>query len=147
MLRHLTLSEIDTVRELSAMGCTIAEIADAMEMTVPQFRRMRSVNPELDKAMRDWMHEADENVERALYRKALTGDVNAAKTWLAQRKPDAWNRKASDKKDESKTVVIATGIPRDGDNPEDTKSPGKKDTPKLLTTDVLPEDTGDPFDD
>lgn len=104
--------------ELAIQGKTEKEIATALEVSVPTFRKWKSENPELLAALKFNKDKADEHVERSLYQRAMgysttetdirvidgkivktevikqyPPDTTAMIFWLKNRKPKEWRDK------------------------------------------------------
>lgn len=86
--------EIDLakVESLAAIGCTIEEIAASLGISDKTiYRRMQEQKSELSAALTRGRAKGIANVENALYKKAMEGDVGAIKFYLCNRAPDSWS--------------------------------------------------------
>lgn len=86
--------EIDLVKveSLAAVGCTIEEIAASLGITDRTiYRRMQEEKSELSEAITRGRAKGIANVENALYKKAMEGDVGAIKFYLCNRSSDNWS--------------------------------------------------------
>lgn len=73
-------------------GLTDAEVASRLHISRKTLYTWRKLHPELEEALRDSKERADALVERALFQKALQGDVSACIFYLCNRSPSRWKR-------------------------------------------------------
>ena len=73
-------------------GLTDAEISSRLHISRKTLYTWRKGHPELEEALRDSKERADALVERALFLKAVQGDVSACIFYLCNRSPSRWKR-------------------------------------------------------
>ena len=71
-------------------GLTDEQIADNMDIHVSTLYRWKNDHEEICEALKVSKDIADYEVENALYKTALSGNVTAQMFWLQNRKPDRW---------------------------------------------------------
>ena len=105
------------IRKLVYMGATDADIAEAFEVTEQTVNNWKIKHPDFFESLKDWKKDADANVEKALYQRAIGCDIPedkvfnnngeplivegrkhyppdtaAAFIWLQNRKPNDWRK-------------------------------------------------------
>ena len=93
----------DQVSKLAKAGWTDAQMADFFQVTEQTWNNWKKKDPEFFESLKDWKAEADHDVERSLYERALgftdpTGkkyapDTTACIFWLKNRNPAQWRDK------------------------------------------------------
>ena len=73
--------DIRRIEELAGYGLTIAQIAAVLGISDRTLRDHRGINPEIDAALQRGKAKAAAKVGRALYRRAVDGDVPAIRWW------------------------------------------------------------------
>ncbi len=71
-------------------GLSDEQIAHNMDIHVSTLYEWKNKYPEIDEALKINKEIADYEVENALYKTALAGNVTAQMFWLQNRKPDKW---------------------------------------------------------
>jgi len=109
--------DLDQIKKLASSGHTDKFIAEFFNVTPAAFSEWKRKNPEFKAALRTWRDDADEQVEKALFQRAIgvtvvdvvhykdkntglpipvenkkvfVGDVTAQIHWLKKRKPREW---------------------------------------------------------
>lgn len=111
--------DLEQVRKLARKGWTDLQMSDFFEVNVATWYRWKGKHDEFCDALKEWKDQADENIERSLYERALgyshnedkifksagekptivptvkhyPPDPMAAKVWLTNRNPDKWRDK------------------------------------------------------
>ena len=80
------------VSYFAEQGLTDAEISSRLHISRKTLYSWRKGHPELEEALRASKERADALVERALFLKALQGDVSACIFYLSNRSPSRWKR-------------------------------------------------------
>jgi hypothetical protein len=81
------------VQKLCLLGATNQQLADYFGVNVQTIYNWMDRYPEFFDAVKLTKLKADSEVAGALYQRAKTGDVNAARFWLMNRQKDAWREK------------------------------------------------------
>lgn len=71
-------------------GCTHKEIAKKIGVSAKMLEEWKKKYEEIGQALRKSREVVDMEVEEALLKKALSGDVRACSYWLKNRKGDVW---------------------------------------------------------
>jgi hypothetical protein len=71
-------------------GLVDEEIANHMGISVSTLYVYKKKYPKIDEALKKGKEVVDRQVEKALLKKALNGNVTAMIFWLKNRKPDKW---------------------------------------------------------
>lgn len=95
-------------------GLTDEQIANNMGINVATLYRWKNEHDEICAALKKGKEIVDFEVENALCKAALSGNVTAQIFWLKNRKPDKWREKQQS--DTSKEIVINHNIPRGDEN-------------------------------
>ena len=74
-------------------GLTNEQIANNVSISRETLNQWRNKYPSISDALKKNKEIADIEVENALYRKALCGDIVAQIFWLKNRRPDKWRDK------------------------------------------------------
>lgn len=80
----------EQVFKLCLLGATDAEIADFLGISVATFNNWKLKEPELVESLKRGKLDADSNVAKSLYRRAIDGEVTAQIFWLKNRQPSKW---------------------------------------------------------
>jgi hypothetical protein len=80
------------VSYFAEQGLTDAEISSRLHVSRKTLYSWRKGHPELEEALRNSKERADALVERALFQKAVQGDVTACIFYLCNRSPSRWKR-------------------------------------------------------
>lgn len=94
--------EFDLIREWFRSGISETEILRRLEISASSLRRYRREHPEFDRVWQEGRAERDDQVETALFRRAVgtagpeggrdvLPDVRAAVFWLRNRRPRKWS--------------------------------------------------------
>lgn len=68
--------------------------------------------PDISEALKKGKEVVDFEVENALLKNAMDGNVTAQIFWLKNRRPDKWKDKREEEPQETSSVVIVNNIPR-----------------------------------
>lgn len=74
-------------------GLTDVQIADKLKITVSTLYEWKKRFPTFSEALKKGKEIVDYEVENALLKRALSGDVTAQIFWLKNRRPDKWRDK------------------------------------------------------
>ena len=74
-------------------GLTDEQIAEKMHIGMTTFYRWKTDFREIREALKKGKDVVDYEVENALFKKAMSGDVTAQIFWLKNRRPDKWRDK------------------------------------------------------
>lgn len=74
-------------------GLTNEQIASNMSIGITTLWEWRKKSPKISNALKTGKDEADLQVENALYKEALKGNITAIIFWLKNRKPSEWRDK------------------------------------------------------
>jgi hypothetical protein len=96
----------EQARGLCVLGATDRELADFFHVDEVTIYRWRHAHPEFCKAIKIGKRSADDRVERALYARAIEGEVTAMIFWLKNRRAKAWRN--------FKSVELSTPPPGSG---------------------------------
>ena len=92
-------------------GLTDEQIASNMGIAVSTLYIWKKEHLEILEALKKGKEVVDYEVENALHKSALEGNVTAQIFWLKNRKPDKWRDKQDVKIDAESKVMIVDGIP------------------------------------
>lgn len=94
---------VEQAERLCLVGATDDELARVFNVSNTTINNWKRAYPRFLAALKKGRDEADGAVARALYLKALGGDVTACIFWLKNRRPQSWrDRKAVDLNDQRK---------------------------------------------
>ena len=111
--------DLKQAKKLAMKGWTDLEMSSFFGIDVSTWHRWKGLYPEFCDALKEWKSEADENVERSLYQRAMgyscvetkvfayngkvedskdiikhyPPDTTACLAWLNNRQPDKWRQK------------------------------------------------------
>lgn len=88
-----TDEKIITLEGWARNGLTNEQIASNMSIGITTLWEWRKKSPKIANALKTGKDEADLQVENALYKEALKGNVTAIIFWLKNRKPVEWRDK------------------------------------------------------
>lgn len=74
-------------------GLTYEQIANNMGICLASLKEWRKKEPIIDEALKKGREVVDFEVENALYKNAINGNVTAQIFWLKNRKPKEWREK------------------------------------------------------
>lgn len=83
-------------------GLTDEQIAANMGVNVATLYRYKNDHREICEALKKGKEVVDYEVENALLKKAMSGDVTASIFWLKNRRPDKWRDKPTQEMGEAK---------------------------------------------
>lgn len=99
---------VEQAERLCLVGATDDELARVFNVSNTTINNWKRAYPRFLAALKRGRDEADSAVARALYLKALGGDVTACIFWLKNRRPQSWrDRKAVDLYDQRKTDPVS----------------------------------------
>ena len=87
-------------------GCTDEELAKKMNISPSTLYEWVKKYPEISEAIKKGKEVVDYEVENALLKKALGGDVTAMIFWLKNRKPHQWRDKPYVERPEDTDAVV-----------------------------------------
>lgn len=93
-------------------GLTDKQIASNMGVSEATLYNWKKSHLEILEALKRGKEVIDYQVENALLKNALEGNITAQIFWLKNRKPDKWKDKRDDEQKESEKPVIVNNIPR-----------------------------------
>lgn len=99
-------------------GLTDAQIAHNIGINVATLYTWKNKYSEIDNALKETKEIVDNEVENALYKSALSGNVTAQIFWLKNRRPDRWREKREvevNPDDKAVNVVILPEIDKNAD--------------------------------
>ena len=89
--KKLVTLDYEQIKTLAKFGMKDEEISAFLKMTRKTFFERRKEDPALDAALKTGKIEADLNVIKSLYTRAISGqDTTASIFWLKNRQPDRW---------------------------------------------------------
>ena len=88
-----TDEKIITLEGWARNGLTNEQIAKNMSIGITTLWEWRKKSPKIANALKTGKDEADLQVENALYKEALKGNITAIIFWLKNRKPSEWRDK------------------------------------------------------
>lgn len=97
-------------------GLTNEQIAHNMGISAKTLYEWKNKHSEICESIKKGKEIVDYEVENALYKAAMSGNVTAQIYWLKNRCPDKWREKQSDT---DKQIIITHGIPRGEDKNKD----------------------------
>lgn len=77
-------------------GLTDEQISEKMQITVSTFYEWKKKYSEISEALKRGKEVVDVEVENALYKLALQGNITAIIFWLKNRRPNAWRDKPAE---------------------------------------------------
>ena len=93
-------------------GLTDEQISGNMGIGYSTLQTWKSKYQDIQDTLKKGKEVVDYEVENALLKNALDGNITAQIFWLKNRKPDKWKDKREDEQQESGGVVIVNNIPR-----------------------------------
>lgn len=99
-------------------GLTDEQIAERCGVVRTTLYEWKKQHPDISDALKRGKEVVDYQVEKALLRKALCGDVTAQIFWLKNRKPDKWRdkpEKVERSDDETGVVLLAPVLKEETD--------------------------------
>lgn len=99
-------------------GLTDAQIAHNIGINVATLYTWKNKYSEIGNALKETKEIVDNEVENALYKSALSGNVTAQIFWLKNRRPDRWREKREvevNPDDKAVNVVILPEIDKNAD--------------------------------
>lgn len=93
-------------------GLTDEQISKNMRINVATLYDWKKKYSEISEALKKGKEVVDFQVENALLKSAMSGNVTAQIFWLKNRKPDKWKDKREEEPQETGGVVIVNNIPR-----------------------------------
>lgn len=107
--RWLTKEGLALLGGWAKEGLTDEQIAANMGIARSTLAEWKNKYPDIGNVLKENKEVADYNVENALYKTALSGNVTAMIFWLKNRKPSKWREKVeettSDNSSESAVIV------------------------------------------
>lgn len=94
------------LRGYARRGLTDEEIAAKCGVTRSTLSDWKSRFPDISDALKKGKDVVDDEIEQALYNKALSGDCTAMIFWLKNRRPEAWRDKQEIKTDNEVRYVF-----------------------------------------
>lgn len=101
----LTEESLAKIKEWGKAGLTMEQIAQNMGIQRMTLYNWMHKYPKLEEQLKISKEEADMNVENALYKAAINGNVTAQIFWLKNRKREEWGEKREDKQDTVKIEI------------------------------------------
>lgn len=101
----LTEEGLSKLKDWGKAGLTMEQIAQNMGIQRMTLYNWMHKYPELGEQLKKSKDEADMNVENALYKAAMSGNVTAQIFWLKNRKRDEWGEKKEEKQDTVKIDI------------------------------------------
>ena len=93
-------------------GLTDEQIANNMKISVATLYVYKNKHQEILETLKKNKEIVDYEVENALYKNAINGNVTAQIIWLKNRKPDKWRDKPVESTDKDDGVVIVDDLPK-----------------------------------
>ena len=91
-------------------GLKDEQIADNLGISTSTLYEWKRRFPSFSEALKKGKEVADYEVENALYRKALAGDITAIIFWLKNRRPGKWRDKPIESRDEDTEVKVIIDV-------------------------------------
>ena len=91
-------------------GLKDEQIADNLGISTSTLYEWKKRYPAFSEALKKGKEVADYEVENALYRKALAGDITAIIFWLKNRRPGKWRDKPMESRDEDTEVKVIIDV-------------------------------------
>ena len=98
--------KLDLVKMWARSGLTDAEIAKNLDISVDSFYTYKNKYSEFSESLKENKELADLNVEGALYRAAMEGNVTAMIFWLKNRRGAKWKEKPEQDTDDNTVKVV-----------------------------------------
>lgn len=108
----LTVEGLTKLEGWARDGLTDKQIASNMGVSEATLYNWKKSHLEILEALKRGKEVIDYQVENALLKNALEGNITAQIFWLKNRKPDKWKDKRDDEQKESEKPVIVNNIPR-----------------------------------
>lgn len=99
-------------------GLTDAQVAHNIGINVATLYTWKNKYSEIDNALKETKEIVDNEVENALYKSALSGNVTAQIFWLKNRRPDRWREKREvevSPDDKAVNIVILPEVDKNAD--------------------------------
>lgn len=93
-------------------GLTDEQIANNIGISRSTLSEWKNKYQNISDTLKNNKEIADYEVENALYKNAINGNVTAQIIWLKNRKPDKWRDKPVESSDNKKKVVIVNDMPK-----------------------------------
>ena len=104
---------LTVLRGWARSGLTDRQIARNIGISLSTLAEWKKHYPDISDALKKGKEIVDFEVENALLRRALSGDVTAQIFWLKNRKPDAWKDQLGKTTPTQEPVKIFDDIPKD----------------------------------
>lgn len=102
----LSQEMVDRVTKLSLLGMTNEQIAGALQVATSTVSKWAAEDAQFSEALKAGREDADGNVVKSLYAKALEGDTTSCIFWLKNRRPQQWRDKVEMQHDGKLEVSI-----------------------------------------
>lgn len=110
------LPRLDEVADWCRNGATNAEIADRLGIAMSSFCEYQNKHAEFSEVLKKTKDFVDGQVENALLKAALEGNITAQIFWLKNRRPQKWREKVDDKPTgNNEAAVIVDDVPEKGE--------------------------------
>lgn len=100
------LPNLELVKMWARSGLTDAEIAKKLDISLDRFYYYKKHISEFSESLKENKDIADLNVEGALYKAAMEGNVTAMIFWLKNRKGTKWREKPEETTDDGTVKVV-----------------------------------------
>lgn len=97
-------------------GLTDEQIANNMGIACSTFYDWKKKNSEFSEALKKNKEVVDYEVENALFKNAMSGNVTAQIFWLKNRKKKEWRDKVEYEVKEGSKITIVNTLPKDTDD-------------------------------
>lgn len=100
------LPNLELVKMWARNGLTDAEIAKKLDISIDRFYYYKKHFSEFSESLKENKEVADLQVEQALFKAAMDGNVTAMIFWLKNRKGNAWREKPEAATDDGTVKVV-----------------------------------------
>lgn len=100
------LPNLELVKMWAREGLTDGEIAKKLDISIDSFYTYKKKYSEFSESLKENKEFADMQVEQALYRAAMDGNVTAMIFWLKNRKATTWREKPETATEDNTVKVV-----------------------------------------
>lgn len=105
-VRWLTKEGLTLIEGWARNGLSEKQIAKNMGISYSTFRVWRDKFPALSAALKKNKEIVDMEIENALYKAAISGNIAAQIFWLKNRRPDKWREKPVDVSNNDTEITV-----------------------------------------
>lgn len=111
---------LEEIKDWVRNGATDKEVAKRLGISEDSFYKYKKEFPEFSESLKESKEICDAEVESALHKAAVGGNITAIIFWLKNRRPDKWREKLTpDKEDDGLKIVVENRVENLSEGAED----------------------------